>query len=71
MCVCVLVGQSCLTFCDPMVVGSQDPLCMEFSREEHWSGTFPSARDFPNPEIEPRCPALQAHSFPSEPLTLQ
>ena len=41
---------------------------MEFSREEYWSGLpFPSPGDLPNPGIEPRSPALQADSLPSEP----
>jgi len=42
---------------------------MEFSRQEYWSGLpFPSSGDLPNPGIEPRSPALQADSLPSEPL---
>ena len=41
---------------------------MEFSRPEYWSGyLFPSPGDLPNPEIEPRSPALQADSLPAEP----
>ena len=41
---------------------------MEFSRQEYWSGLqFPSARDLPNPGIEPRSPALQVDSLLSEP----
>ena len=41
---------------------------MEFSRSEYWSGwSFPSPGDLLNPGIEPRCPALQADSLPSEP----
>ena len=41
---------------------------MEFSRPEYWSGKpFPSLGDLPNPEIEPRSPALQADSLPVEP----
>jgi len=41
---------------------------MEFSRQEYWSGLpFPSPADLPDPEIEPRYPALQADSLPSEP----
>ena len=41
---------------------------MEFSRPEYWSGwPFPSAGDLPNPGIEPRSPALQADSLPTEP----
>ena len=40
---------------------------MEFSRPEYWSGQpFPSSGDLPNPGIEPRSPALQADSSPSE-----
>ena len=52
------VAQSYLTLCDPM----------DFSRSEYWSGyPFPSPGDLPNPEIEPRSPALQADSLPAEP----
>jgi len=42
---------------------------MEFSRPEYWSGyPFPSPGDLPNPGIEPRSPALQADSLPTEAL---
>ena len=38
-----------------------------FFRQEYWSGLpFPSPGDLPNPGIEPRSPALQADSSPSE-----
>ena len=41
---------------------------MGFSRQEHRSRLpFPSPGDLPNPRIEPRSPALQADSSPSEP----
>ena len=41
---------------------------MKFSRQEYWSGLpIPSPRDLPDPAIEPRSPALQADSLPSEP----
>ena len=42
---------------------------MGFSRREYWSG-MPclSPGDCPNPGIEPRSPALQADSLPSEPV---
>ena len=41
---------------------------MGLSRQEYWSGLpFPSPGDLPNPRIEPRSPALQADSLPSEP----
>ena len=39
-----------------------------FSRQEYWSGLPCSPPgDLPNLQIEPRSPALQADSFPSEP----
>ena len=42
-------------------------LSMEFSRVQYWSGySFPSG-DLPNLGIEPRSPALQAHSLPADP----
>ena len=45
---------------------------MEFSRQEYWSGLlFPSPGDLPNPAIEPRSPALQADSLPTEPPGLK
>ena len=41
---------------------------MEFSRPEYWSEQpFPSAGDLPNPGMEPRSPASQADSSPTEP----
>ena len=40
---------------------------MGFSRQEYCSGLpFPSPEDLPNPGIEPRSPALQADSLPTE-----
>ena len=44
-------------------------LCLcYFSRQEYWSGLpCPPPRDLPNPGIEPRSPALQVDSLPSEP----
>ena len=45
----------------------QAPLSMEFSRQEYWSGLpFPSPGDLPDPRPEPRSPAEQAISLPSE-----
>ena len=39
-----------------------------FSRQEYWSGlSCPTPGDLTNPGIEPRSPALQADSLPSEP----
>ena len=46
----------------------QAPLSTGFSRQEHWSGLprHPPG-DLPDPGIEPRSPALQMDSLPSEP----
>ena len=64
----MLVVQSCLILCDPMNCSPSDPLFMEFSKQEYWSGlSFPSPEDLPYPGIEPMSPALQANSLPSEP----
>ena len=41
-------------FATPWTVAYQDPQSMGFSRQECWSGLpFPSARDLPDPGIEP------------------
>ena len=40
---------------------------MGFSRQEYWSGLpFPSPGDLPDPGIEPRSPALEEDSLPTE-----
>ena len=40
---------------------------MGFSRQEYWSGLlFLSPGDLPDPGIEPRSPALQSDSLPTE-----
>ena len=50
------------TLCTPWIIQS-----MRFSRPEYWSRQpFPSAGDVPNPEIEPRSPALQVDTLPTE-----
>ena len=68
VCLCVLAAQSCLTLCDTWAVARQAPLCMEFSRQENWSGLpCPPSGDLPYPGIKPGSPALQAYSLPSEP----
>ena len=42
-------------------------LSLEFSRPEYWNGQcFPSPGDLPNPGIEPRSPALQEDSLPTD-----
>ena len=46
----------------------QAPLSMELCRQEYWSGLlFPPPGNLPNPGIEPRSPAFQTYSLPSEP----
>ena len=55
-------------FATPWTIAYQAPLSMGFSRQEYWSGlSFPSPGDLLNPGMEPRSPALQADSLPSEP----
>ena len=53
-------------FATPWTVAYQTPLSMD--RQEYWSGLpFPSPGDLPNPGTEPRSPALEADTLPSEP----
>ena len=55
-------------FATPWTVAYQAPPAMGFSRQECWSRLpFPSPGDLPDPGIEPRSPALQADTLPSEP----
>ena len=43
----------------------QSPLCMEFSRQEYWSGLpCPPPGNLSDPGIEPTSPAMQADSLP-------
>ena len=49
----------------PWTVACQDPLSMEFFRQEYWSGLpFLSPGDLPKSESEPTSPAPQADSLP-------
>ena len=62
-----LVAKLCLTLATPWTVACQAPLSKGFSRREYWSGLpFPSPEDLPDSGIEPRYPALQADSLPTE-----
>ena len=62
-----LLAKSCLTLATLWTVAHQAALSMGFSRQEYWGGLpFPSPGDLPNPETEPRSPALQADSLPAE-----
>ena len=49
-------------FATPWTVAYQAPLSISFS-----SLPFPSPEDLPDPEIEPRSPALEADALTSEP----
>ena len=63
----VLVALSCPTLCDPMNCSPSNSSSMDFSEQECWSGLpFPSPGALPDPGIEPKPPALQADSLPSE-----
>ena len=63
-----LVAKLYLTLVTPWTVACHTPLSMGFSRQESWSGLlFPTPGDLSDPGIEPRSPALQADSLPSEP----
>ena len=62
-----LVAKSCLTLVTPWTIACPAPLFIGFSRQENLSGLpFPSLGDVPHPGIEPRSPALQADSLPTE-----
>ena len=62
-----LVTTSCPTLATPWTVAHQAPRSMGFSRQGYWSGLpFPSPGNLPDPGIEPRSPALQADSLPTE-----
>ena len=51
----------------PRTVAHQGPLSVGFSRQQYWSGLpFPSPEDLPHPGIEPKSPALQVDTLPSE-----
>ena len=55
-------------FAIPWTIAYQAPLYTGFSRQEYWSGLpFPSPGDLPDPGINPRSPAFQAHALTSEP----
>ena len=61
------VAKWCPALATPWTVACQAPLSMGFSKQEYWTGLpFPSPGDLPDPEIEPRSPALQAGSLPDE-----
>ena len=62
-----LVTKLCPTLATPLTVACQVSLSMRLSRQEYWSGLpCPSPGDLPDPGLEPRSPALQADSLPTE-----
>ena len=68
VCACSVTWVISNSFVTPWTVAREAPLCMGFSRQEHWSGLpFPSPGDLPDLETEPGSPALQANSLPTEP----
>ena len=67
VCVCVLFSHVWLS-ATPWTIACQAPLSMEFSKQEYWSGLLLlSLGNLLPPGIEPRSPALQTDSWPSEP----
>ena len=63
-------------FATPWTITHQNPLSMEFSRQEYWSGLpFPSPGNLSDPGIEPRSPTFQADALssapPGKPLSYQ
>ena len=64
-----LVTQSCPALCNLMNCSPARLLCpWGSSRQEYWSRLpCPPPGDLPNPGMEPRSPALQVDSLPSEP----
>ena len=64
-----LATRSCMTLAVPCTAARQAPLSMGILQARYWSGLpCPPPRDLPNSGTEPRSPALQADSLPSEPL---
>ena len=56
-----------INICNPWSIACQDPLSLEFSSQEYWSGLpFPSPGDLPDPGIKPTSlvsPALASGFF--------
>ena len=65
----VLLAQLSPILCNPIdSIVHQVPLSTEFSRQGYGSGLpFPSPGNLPDLGIEPRSPALEADSLPTEP----
>jgi len=69
---CILLLSHVLLFVTPWAVAHGDPLPLEFTRQEYWSGLpFSSPGDLPDPGIKPMSPAsptLADRFFTTEPL---
>ena len=64
----VLVAQSCPTLRPPGLYPTRLLCPWGFFRQEYWSGLpCPPPGDLSNPGIEPKSPALDEDSLPSEP----
>ena len=62
------VTKSCPTLATPRTVARQAPLCMGFSRQEHWSGLPPpSPGGLSEPGMETKSPALAGGFFTAQP----
>ena len=67
VCVCAQLLSHVQLFVTLWTVAHRAPLSMGFPRQEYWSGLpFPPPGDLPHPGIEPKSPALQADSLPTE-----
>ena len=68
VCVCVCVSHSIVSNSSiPWTVACPDPLSIEFSRQEYWSGlSLLSPGDLAKPGIKPSSLSLQKDSLPSE-----
>ena len=68
--VCVCALSHVQIFEAPWTVTHQAPPCMEFPRQEYWSGlSLPTPRDLPNPVMEPA--SLHLLHWQSDSLPLQ
>ena len=63
---CVLLSQSCPTLCNPMECSLLGLSIHGILWQEYWRGLPCPSGNLPDPGIEPRSPALQTDSLPSE-----
>ena len=65
LCVCVLVTQSCVALCDPMVSSPPGSSVHGIFQQEYWSGLkLYFTGTLPNMGTKPVSPALVADSLP-------